>query len=103
MLWQNSKNSIQLSNGEITIKLPSMFGVIQHFIIYPSNKDTIWSAQLIDSDNDVVFETIDKEGRLDDKSNIPVGHQRSEELTLKIFDATTNDRFRIIVKVREIL
>lgn len=103
MLWQNTKNTLQLSNGEITIKLPGMFGVIQHLIITPSNRETIWSAQLIDKDDDVVFEVLNHDGRFDDKSNIPVGNQGPEEYRLRVFDATANDKFKAIVKVREIV
>lgn len=103
MLFQNSKYELVLNGGCSSKKLDRMYGVIQHFIVIPDNKDTIWSMQLLDKDNDAIYEIIDQEGRYDENREIPIGHQNGEEPVLRIFDSTSNEKFKVIIKIREIL
>lgn len=103
MLWQNNKCDVILIGGCARLKLPKMFGLIQQFIVIPENNDTIWSLRLLDSENDVIYEKLDHEGRLDETREIPIGLQVSEEPVIKIWDSTSNEKFRILIKVREIV
>ncbi len=103
MLWSVNKYDLDLSGGEFKKKLDPMFGVIQQLSIVPFKRDTIWSMQLIDKDNDIIYEKIDHEGRLDERQSIPIGNQSGEELILKVYDSTSNEKFRAILKIREIV
>jgi hypothetical protein len=80
-----------------------MFGVIQQIIVLPEHRDTIWSMEMVDKDGDALYEIIDNEGRLFEEREIPIGFQSSEEPLLKIYDSTSNEKFKVIVKVREIV
>lgn len=103
MLWLNNKYTLTLHGGCARQKLDRMFGIIQQIIVIPQNKETIWSLQLLDKDMDAIFEVIDNEGRLDEAREIPIGHQTGEEPILNIFDSTSNEKFKVIIKVREII
>lgn len=103
MLWHNNKYNLFLSRGCANLKLDRMFGVIQQLIVVPENKDTVWSLKLFDGDMDIIYENIDYEGRLDNKDEIPIGNQSGEMPTISIYDSTSNEKFRVIIKVREIV
>lgn len=103
MLWHNTKFSLVLNGGCGRIKLDRMLGVIQQIIILPENRDTIWSMQILDKDNDAIYEVTDQEGRLDETREMPIGHQSGEEPILSIYDSTSNEKFKVIIKVREIV
>lgn len=103
MLWQTNKYNLTLAGGEASLKLDSMFGIIQQLVVMPEKKETIWSVQLKDSERDVIYEKLDHEGRLDEKENIPIGNQLGESPTISIYDSTSNEKFRVLIKVREIV
>ena len=101
MLWEKKKYTVNVSHGEGKVKTSAMFGVIQHIIVIPKSKDTVWSMIIKDAEQDIIYHLNDHEGRLDDKQNLPVGVSKSEELTIEIFDTTANEDFDVMFKIRE--
>lgn len=101
MLWDKRKYEIQVKGGCGELLTDGMHGLIQQLIVTPDSKNTIWSISIRDKGNDIVYELIDHEGRLDEKSGIPVGADQQERLSINIFDTTANEKFEILFIVRE--
>lgn len=102
MLWDKKKYEIKLKGGRATLLTDPMHGLIKHLIIIPGNKETIWSMDIFDKSEDIIYQIIDHEGRLDDKEGLPVGLDSQEKLTVKIYDTTFNDTMNIFFKIQEI-
>lgn len=101
MLWLKRKYELRLHGGSGNFSTGDMFGMIQHLIVIPESPETVWSMIIKDKDQDIVYETIDHVGRLDDKQILPVGGDKPDKLFGKIYDSTSNEKFEIIFKVRE--
>ena len=74
---------------------------IHHFAVIPGSKDTIWSMKITDAEDDVIYERVDHEGRLDDKEGLPVGKDTQQKIRVEFFDTTKNETFKMLIKVRE--
>lgn len=101
MLWDKTKYRVNLRGGKGHFKTSGMHGIVDHIIIRPENRHTIWSARIIDQEFDIIYEVYDHQGRLDDKEGLPVGKDQPQRIIVEIFDATKNDLFDIMFKVRE--
>lgn len=102
MLWDKTKYLIRTSQGEGNVRTGAMHGLIQHLIVCPQSADTVWSLLIADKDNDVIYACEDVEGRLDEREGIPVGQDKPEPLSIKIYDTTANEPFEVIFKVKEV-
>ena len=102
MLWNKHTYTVQLKGGRAQFKTEALHGLLQQLTVVPQTPDTIWSLHMKDRDGDILYETIDHAGRLDEREGIPVGGERSEALTIVIDEATKNERFDLLFKVREI-
>lgn len=101
MIWLKRKYEIDLAFGEGRRTTDAMYGTIDHLMVQPEKSDTIWSMRIIDSGDDVIYEVIDHEGRLDYREGIPTGADKQEQLIVEIYDTTSNDLMTVIFKVRE--
>lgn len=101
MLWHKTKHTICLKGGRGNFTTSAIHGRVDHLIINPKSKETIWSISIKDSDNDEIFSAYDIEGRLDDKNGLPVGLSTPEKLNVSIFDTTANEDVTVIFKVKE--
>lgn len=102
MLWNKTKYKTIVRYGKAEIKTDGMHGLIQHLAIVPKSKTTMWSADIRDGQDDIVYQVIDHEGRLDEYRGIPVGRDKPECLTVNIYDSTANGNIEVMFKVREI-
>lgn len=78
-----------------------MFGLVQHLMVIPEKQDTVWSMEIRDKDQDIIYSVVDHIGRLDDKQSLPVGFDKPDTLYGNIYDSTSNENFKVIFKVRE--
>ena len=101
MLWNKIKYKVRLCGGQGNFKTTEIHGYIQQIIIAPQNFDTVWSVKILDQDDDVIYQKLDVEGRLDDKEGFPVGQSKPEDLKVLIYDSTANEDFEVILKLRE--
>lgn len=101
MLWNKTRYIIKLRGGHGQMATDGMFGLIHHMIVNPESSDTIWSMQIKDRDNDVIYEILDHEGRLDQHPDLSIGQDKQERLMLRIFDSTCNEKVTVIFKVKE--
>lgn len=70
-------------------------------MVIPEYKDTVWSMRIKDGEGDIIFIAEDYEGRLDDRKGLPVGRDKPEKLSVSIYEATSNEKFSVIFKVKE--
>lgn len=101
MLWSKKKYLVEIKGGEGSKNTLAMHGLIQHLIVIPPEERAEWSLQLIDRDNDVILDLRDQFGRLDCFDLIPIGADRQQVLTIKVWDVTQNGTMTVIFKVRE--
>ena len=90
-----------LRKGGAQIRTTPMHGLIQHIVVSPSHVDTVWSMDILDRDNDLIYTRRDCEGRLDDKEGLPVGRDKPECLDIILYDATANEKFNVMFKVKD--
>lgn len=102
MLWDKTKYAIQLRRGRGECKTSPMHGLIQQIVVTPKNPLTVWSMDILDGDLDMIYTRQDWEGRLDDKDGLPVGRDKPECLSVRIYDATENDKFEVVFKLKEV-
>ena len=102
MLWSKRKYSFKLRGGKYSFSTDALRGTIQHVMVIPKHNNTVWSMEMIDPENDVVFNIRDWEGRLDDKSGLAVGLASLEKLNVNVYDSTHNDSFDVIFKIKEL-
>ena len=102
MLWDKTKFIVKIKGGKGNCLTLGMHGLIQHLIIIPENKNTVWSMKLLDQDGDVIYDIVDHVGRLDDKEGLPVGRDTKQALRVMFDEVTSNERITIIFKVREL-
>lgn len=101
ILWNKTSYQVKLHGGVGRIATEPMHGLIQHLIVIPSSKNTVWSMRILDQEEDVIYEVIDHEGRLDDKDGLPVGKDMQQKVDIIFYDSTSNEKMRIILKVKE--
>ena|SRR3990167_924088 len=101
ILWDKKTYEVKLHSGQGKIQTDPIYGLIQHLMILPSSKDTVWSMKILDAEGDPIYEIIDHEGRLDDKEGLPVGKDMQQKINIEFFDSTANEMIRLIMKVKE--
>ena len=101
ILWDKKVYRVKLHGGYGKILTDPLHGLIQHLMVVPEKKDTVWSIGIIDEENDMIYERIDHVGRLDDKEGLPVGKDKQQKINIKIYDSTSNENFKVVLKIRE--
>ena len=78
-------------------------GMVVHMIVRPDSEDTIWDLALIDKEKDEICEIKEYDGRLDDKSGLPLGKDKQEKITIQFDNVTKNEPIKVIFKTQEIV
>ena len=101
ILWNKTTYAVKLHGGRGVIPTEPMHGLIQHLIVIPDHQDTVWSMRILDQEEDVIYEVVDHEGRLDDREGLPVGKDMQQKVNIEFYDTTANEMMRLIMKVKE--
>lgn len=101
ILWDKKTYLIKLHGGRGAILTDPIHGLIQHLMVVPENKDTVWSMRIIDAEGDSIYEVVDHTGRMDDKEGLPVGKDMQQKINVEFYDSTSNENIRLILKVKE--
>ena len=101
MIWKKRKYVIPIKGGKGSILLDPEYGLIQQLIVSPKSKDTIWSMEIFDRDNDSIYTVYDYEGQLNDRNGFPVGKDQMESLMIKFTGLTKNEPISVILNIRE--
>lgn len=102
MLWKKEKYIVSIHGGKGTCVANPEHGLIQQLVICPTSKDTIWSMDILDRDNDCIYSVKDHEGQLSDREGIPVGKDQTEKLTIKFYELTKNEDIKVIFNIKEV-
>ena len=102
MLWEKTKYSVKLRGGHGNVKTKLMHGLIQHLIVIPKPDGMFWSMKVLDRDGDIILQTFDHEGRLDDRQGLAVGKDTPESLNFMFEDTTANGVIDLILNVKEV-
>ena len=79
-----------------------MYGMIEQTTITPTTSTNQWDMNLVDRDGDIIYSRTSEVGTLNDiASDIPVGRDSPEKITVKFLNGTINEAIVVIFKVRE--
>lgn len=101
ILWDKKSYQVKLHGGCGRILTEPIHGLLQHLMVIPNSKETIWSMRIVDQEEDVIYDIQDHEGRLDDKEGLPVGKDRQQPINIVFYDSTANENIKVVLKVKE--
>ena len=101
MLFNKFKKSFEIKFGRAQGNTTKLRGIVDHLMVIPNSKDTVWSMKMIDLDSDVIYEVEDWDGRLDDKLGLPLGGDKQEKMTIVFNNVSRNENIDVIMKIRE--
>jgi len=101
MYFDKKSCIVDIKGGQGTINTGSIRGMVVHLIVRPESKDTIWDLTILDKDGDELVEIEEYEGRLDDKSGLPLGADVQEIVTISFTNVSKNEPIKVIFKTKE--
>ena len=102
MLWDKRKYILKIKGGCGQLITDGFHGLIQQLLVSPQTKDTIWSMDIFDRDNDLIYKIHDHEGQLNDRQGLPVGKDQPERLTVRFYELTKNEDMSVIFNIKEV-
>ena len=102
MSWKKEKHIVQIKGGCGQVITEAGRGLIQQFLVEPESKDTIWSMDILDRDGGCIYSVKDQEWQLNDRQGLPLGKDQTEQLNVKFYDLTRNEKIKVIFNIREI-
>ena len=102
MLWKKERYIVPIKGGVGEVTTMAEHGLIQQMVVEPTSRDTVWSMEILDRDNDSIYKIIDFEGQLNDRAGIPIGKDQPEKLKIRFFELTKNEDMKVLLNIKEI-
>lgn len=101
MHWHKLKHIVSIKSGLGSFKTEEMRGIVDHLIVIPSKEDMEWDMQMFDKQGDCIFHEKNHQGRLDDKSGLPIGTSTQEKVSVLFNNVSLNEPITVIFRVRD--
>lgn len=98
IFYQYRNLSAVITSGTYSDNILKTIGVLKQIYIKPTSTSTIYDVQLIDRDNDIIFERNAEQGILNELTDLPL----QGIYTIKILNSTVDENFIIKLFIKEI-
>lgn len=102
MFFDKKKYEVKIRGGRAVFNTDGMKGMVEHLIVRPHIKETVWDLIIKDMDGDNLLDINNHSGRLDDRSGIPIGRSNAEKVTIDFSNVSFNGLIDVIFIIKEV-